>query len=61
MLLFAQAQALDQCQVAVVGRSLEVIEHLASLADHSQNATPGVIVLGVALEIAGQVTDTVGQ
>ena len=50
-------EPLDQRLVTAFVRFHEVVEELASLRDQLQKAAPGMVVLDVALEMAGQVVD----
>src|SRR5690606_20876511 len=55
------AQPLDQRAVARLVAHLDIVQQLAALADHLQQAPPRVIVLLVALEVLGQVRDALGE
>src|SRR5215213_8714340 len=59
--LAADAELLDQRAVARLVLALDVVEERAALGDHLQEATPGMVVLGVGLEVLGQVVDAFGQ
>lgn len=59
--LLAQTQTLDEAAIAVGVRTLEVVKQFATLADHLQQTTTGVVILGVCLEVAGQAIDASGQ
>src|SRR5215204_6305798 len=59
--LAANAELLDQRAVARLVLALDVVEERAALGDHLQEATPGMVVLGVGLEVLGQVVDAFGQ
>src|SRR5215207_9158217 len=59
--LAADAELLDQRAVARLVLALDVVEERAALRDHLQEATPGMVVLGVGLEVLGQVVDAFGQ
>src|SRR6185436_11175483 len=52
--LLAQAKLLDQLVILPVVLSLEVIEDLATLADHLQQSAPRMMVLDVSLEVVGE-------
>ncbi len=57
----ADAELLDQRAVARLALALEVVEQRTTLRDHLEQATTGVVVLGVRLEVAGQVVDALGE
>src|SRR5690554_2906527 len=56
-LLFPQTQLLDQRVVPRQVLLLEVGEQAAALVDHHQQATAGMVILVVVLEVLGQVAD----
>src|SRR5262249_33678537 len=60
-LLLAQAEPLDQSRVTLGALVLQVGEQPAALRDELHETAPGVMVLGVGLEVLGQVGDPVGQ
>jgi hypothetical protein len=53
----AQTKLLDYLMILPVVFSLEVIEHLAALADELQQPTPRMMILDVRLEVIGQPVD----
>src|SRR6267142_466384 len=53
----AQAKLLDQLVILSVVLPLEVIEHLAALADELQQSAPRMVILDVRLEVIGQPVD----
>src|SRR5215218_2498556 len=57
----ADAELFDQSAVAAFVRLLEVVEKRTSLGHELQEATTGVIVLRVSLEVAGEIVDALGQ
>src|SRR5918995_1976996 len=57
----ADAELLDQRAVARLVLLLHVVEKRAALGNHLQEATPGMVVLGVGLEVVGEVVDALGQ
>eukprot|EP00456_Euglypha_rotunda_P042700 TRINITY_DN3333_c0_g1_i6.p2 TRINITY_DN3333_c0_g1~~TRINITY_DN3333_c0_g1_i6.p2 ORF type:complete len:103 (-),score=19.02 TRINITY_DN3333_c0_g1_i6:171-479(-) len=59
--LLAQAQLGDQRGVTVGVLGLQVIEQLATAAHHAQQAATAVVVLGVRLEVGGELVDAGGQ
>src|SRR4051812_27082138 len=59
--LFAKAQFRDQGSIARMVLALEVIEEGAALVNEHQQAAPAMIVLGVGLEMLGQVDDPLGE
>ena len=57
----AQAKVADHLTVPFnVGR-LEVLEEAAALTDHLQQPATTMMVLGVRLEVAREVIDTLGE
>ena len=54
------AKALDELLVAPVVLALEIVEQPAALTDHHQ-ATPGMEILLVRLQMIGQILDALGQ
>jgi hypothetical protein len=52
--LLAQAKLLDQLVIFPVVLPLEVIEYLATLANHLQQSAPRMVILDVRLEVVGQ-------
>src|SRR5574338_64260 len=59
--LLAQAEPFDQGTVAVGVLALQIIQQLAALANHLKQASPGVMILGIGLEVAGEAVDAGGQ
>src|SRR5919106_4140532 len=59
--LSAQAEALDQRPVLVDVRPLHVFEQAAAPPDHPQEATTGVVVFLVDLEVLGELVDALRQ
>src|SRR4051794_12257553 len=59
--LLAKTQLRDECGVALAILLADVIEEGAALVDHHQQAAPAVIVLGVRLEMRGEVVDPLGE
>src|SRR6476469_3550076 len=57
----AQAEALDQGSVARDVDLGEVVQQVASAADHEEQAAPRVMVVFVLLEVLGKVHDALGQ
>src|SRR5258707_12780443 len=57
----ANAELLDDALVTRFVGALEVIEQLATLRDHLEQASPGVIVLHVRLEVVGERGDPLRQ
>src|SRR5665213_1466696 len=57
----AQAQACDQRFIALDVLGLDVIEQAAALGHHLDHAAAGMIVLGVRLEVFGEIGDALGQ
>jgi hypothetical protein len=57
----AQAKTLDQAFVRLRAAALQVIQQFAPATDHSQQPAPGMVVLGMFLEMAGQLVDTGGK
>ena len=59
--LAADAELLDDRLVAWLVLALHVIEQLAALRDHLEQAAPRMVVLGVGLEVLGEVGDALGE
>src|SRR5574343_363323 len=59
--LFAQTETGDQGAIALDVLALQVVEQLAALGNQAQQTTAGVMILGVLLEVWGQVVDASGQ
>ena len=59
--LMSEAELVDDLPVAVDVGPLEVLEETAALADHLQQPTAAVMVLGMLSEVVGQVVDALGQ
>src|SRR5690606_4981380 len=57
----AQPQPFDQLLVTVAILALEVVQQLAALIDQLQQATTGVMVGLVLVEVLGQLADAGGQ
>src|SRR3989338_4481432 len=56
-LVLSDFQALDQRAIASVILALEIIEQLAAAAYQAQQATAGMVILGIVLEMLGQISD----
>src|SRR5690606_34162520 len=61
MLLAAQAELLDQGRIAGLVLALEIVKQTAALRNHGEQATSGVVILLVVLEVLGQVLDAFGK
>ena len=59
--LLAQSEPFDHVAVLVRVRALQVIEQLATLADHFQQPAARMDILGVRLEMLGETVDTLGE
>jgi len=59
--LFSDAELLDQSTITFDIVSLVVVKKASSLADQSQQASAGVVILGILLDVLGQFSDPVGQ
>src|SRR6186997_3660309 len=59
--LLADAEALDQIRVAVRILALQIIQEAAALADQLQEAAARVVILGVRLEMFGQIADPLAE
>ena len=57
----AQSELFDQRLVAAFVLALQIVEQAAALRHQSEQATAGMIVLLVVLEVLGQVLDALGQ
>src|SRR5690606_38126865 len=55
--LLAQTEFFNQGAVRVRVAALEVVEQLATAADHAQQTTARMVVLGMRLEVAGELVD----
>ncbi|MDH6593709.1 hypothetical protein M2165_003598 [Variovorax sp. TBS-050B] len=58
--LLAQTQLGDQRGVTVGILGLEVVQELAAAAHHAQQAAATVVVLGMRLEVGGELVDAGG-
>ena len=59
--LLAQSEAFDQGAVPLCIASLHVIEQAPPPADHLEEPPPGMMVLGVGLEVLGQLGDALRE
>jgi hypothetical protein len=59
--LLPQTEAGNQGAVSIDILTLKVIEQLATLANHAQQTTTGVVILLVLFEVRGQIVDACGQ
>src|SRR5947209_5229718 len=59
--LLAEPEALDGRAVALDVLPLQVVEQAAAAADHLEQAAAAVVVLGVGLEVLGQLDDAMRQ
>src|SRR3569623_648196 len=59
--LAADAEALDQLLVAALVDALDVVEQRAAGLHQLQQATAGMVILGVGLEVLGQVVDACAE
>jgi hypothetical protein len=59
--LLSNPEPLDQIRVAVRVLPLEVVEETPALADELQQATARMMILGVGLEMFGQVVDPLAE
>lgn len=57
----AQTEFFDQCAVRIGIAALEIVEQLATTADHAQQAAARVVVLHVFFEVTGQFVDASGK
>src|SRR5436305_5452134 len=55
--LFAQVQLVDQLFIAISLRSVQIIEQTPPLRDHLEEAATRGVILGVALQVFGQMLD----
>src|SRR5690242_1807931 len=55
--LAAQAELFDQGRIAGLVLALEVVKQAAALGNQSEQATAGMVILFVVLEVLGQVLD----
>ena len=61
MNLLTDTQLSDQCTVTLDVLLHQVVEHLAALTYHLQQATTRVVILGMNLQVLGQLRDASGQ
>ena len=59
--LLTQTEAGNDRAVTLHVRLLQVVQQLTPLADHAQQTLAGMMIVGVFLEMAGQVVDARGQ
>ena len=59
--LLVDAQLGDQSAVTLDVLLLQVVQQTAALADHLEQATTRVVVLGIQLQVSGEVSDALGQ
>ena len=59
--LITDSQTLDKVTVSLNIVSLQVIQKTASLANHLQQATAGMMVLGMILQMSRQLIDPLGE
>ena len=59
--LLTDAQLGNDSTVTLDVLSHQIVQHLAALTDHLQQATTGVVVLLVDLQVLGQLVDASGQ
>src|ERR1700722_16191963 len=57
----ATAELVDQALVSAFIDTLEIVEQLATLRHHLQQASPRMVVLHVRLEMLGEIVDPFGQ
>ncbi len=56
--LATDAELLNQPFIAIEIRAMEIVEQTAPLANQTQQAPPGMVVLRVAFEVSGELIDT---
>ena len=59
--LLTQTEAGNDRAVTLHVRLLQVVQQLTPLADHAQQTLAGMMIVGVFLEMAGQVVDERGE
>jgi hypothetical protein len=59
--LFTQVQFGDQRRITLVVFGIQIVQQLATAADHAQQATAAMVVFGVGFEMGGQLVDTGGE
>ena len=59
--LFANAESFDQTGVSLGILAFEVVEEASSPTDEHEKPAARVVILGVDLEVLGQVADTLAQ
>jgi hypothetical protein len=59
--LLSEVQARDDLTIPVEARHLEVVEKPPSLGDEAKQASAGMVILDVGLEVLGKITDSLGD
>ena len=59
--LVAQLELLGDCRVPFHVRVMKIIQQAAALADHHQQPATRAVVFFVALQMFGQMVDTLGE
>ena len=59
--LLSEFQLLDQCTVTLEILLLQIVKKSSSLTNHLQKASSGMMILLVALQMSGKLTDSLGQ
>src|SRR5262245_37621822 len=59
--LLPQTESLDHALVAREVAPPQIVEHAPALSDELQQATPGMMVFQVHLEVLRQIRDPIGQ
>ena len=59
--LLSQSKSLDQGTISLNILILQIIQHTSSLSNHLQKSSSGVMVLGIVLQMLGQLSDPFGK
>ena len=59
--LLSQTELFNDCTVTVDVLLLKVAEKVSSVTDHLEHAAAAVMILGVRLEVLGEVVDSLGE
>jgi len=59
--LLSDSESLDQSPIAIEILLLDVVEQTSAPADETQKASTTVMILGVSLEMLGELYDSAGQ
>jgi hypothetical protein len=60
-MLFSDAQSLDHCTIPCIADATKIVEQPPPPTDQKKQATPGMMIFLVELEMFRQIRDPVGQ